>query len=169
MIAGKSAAPPPQMKAIGPESPEDFRVLRLLDKSVRRGEVEPKTAFSRLKDTMSSSQYFQPALMLPYMAMVFTNSSYTDVIVWIAFNGDWWASPPLPSGDSLLPVPIVEGVQVDWKVLSVYAVTAHNLAHDEQYDVYVEDVLDVEHFVQWEGSFYCGHGQLGRTIRFDLM
>lgn len=78
--------------------------------------------------------YRPPFVMTPYFSLVFANRSACTCTVWIAFNGDWWASPPLRPGCSLLPVPVLEGFQVDWKVISETVVDEYNARHPGAFD-----------------------------------
>ena len=89
--------------------------------------------------------------------------------VWIAFNGDWWAAPMLYPGDALLPIPVLEGFQVDWKVISETDVDRYNLAYPGAYDSVVESILLEDHLVKWAGAFFCQRAQLGRGMKIELL
>jgi hypothetical protein len=106
--------------------------------------------------------------MSPYFSLVFANRSACNCQVWIAFNGDWWAAPTLRPAYSLLPVPVLEGFQVDWKVISETMVDAYNARHPGSFDSQLENILEESRFVKWQGSFFCEAAQLGRGIRIEL-
>jgi hypothetical protein len=115
-----------------------------------------------------SDAYHTPIVMCPYFSLVFANRSAYTCTVWIAFNGDWWAAPTLRSGYSLLPVPVLEGFQVDWKVISETMVDEYNARHPCSFDSQLENILEESRFVKWQGSFFCEASQLGRGIRIEL-
>jgi len=68
----------------------------------------------------------------------------------------------------LLPMPVLEGFQVDWKVISETMVDAYNARHPGSFDSQLENILDESRFVKWQGSFFCEASQLGRGMRIEL-
>jgi len=86
--------------------------------------------------------------MSPYFSLIFANRSAYTYTVWIAFNGDWWATPLLQPGCSLLPMPVLEGFQVDWKVISETMVDAYNTRHPDSFDSQLETILEESRFVK---------------------
>ena len=115
-----------------------------------------------------SDVYHTPFVMSPYFSLVFANCSACNCTVWIAFNGDWWAAPPLRPGYALLHVPVLEGFQVHWKVISESMADVYDACHPGSFDSQLENILEESRFVKWQGSFLCGASQLGRGMRIEL-
>ena len=115
-----------------------------------------------------SDVYHTPFVMSPYFSLVFANCSACNCTVWIAFNGDWWAASTLRPGYSLLPVPVLEGFQVDWKVIPETMVDRYNARYPGSFDSKLENILEESRFVKWQGSFFCEAAQLGRGMRIEL-
>ena len=65
-------------------------------------------------------------------------------------------------------MPVLEGFQVDWKVISETMVDAYNARHPGSFDSQLENILDESRFVKWQGSFFCEASQLGRGMRIEL-
>lgn len=95
-----------------------------------------------------SEVYHTPFVMSPYVSQVFANRSACNCTVCFAFNGDWWAAPTLRPGCSLLPVPVPEGFQVDWKVISETMVDRYNARHPDALDSQLENILEESRFVK---------------------
>ncbi|WVW81829.1 hypothetical protein I302_103826 [Kwoniella bestiolae CBS 10118] len=51
-MIGRQPTPPLQLEVNGPETPEDSRALQALDRSVRRGEVDARTAFFKTQKAL---------------------------------------------------------------------------------------------------------------------
>jgi len=108
-------------------------------------------------------------LHVPFFALGFHNASGSVCRVWIAFNGEWWAAPLLHPGQTLLPIPILEAFQVDWKVISQTAIDHCNRLRPGLYDSEVEEILSEDRLIRWQGSFCCERAQLGRGMKVALL
>ena len=116
-----------------------------------------------------SDSYRARFLHAPFFALAFRNTSGSVCRIWIAFNGEWWAAPLLHPGQTLLPVPILEGFQVDWKVVSETEIEHYNRERPGSYDSQVEAILSEDRLIKWQGSFSCERAQLGRGMKVELL
>lgn len=113
--------------------------------------------------------YSVPFVNAPFFTLIFTNASASPCTVWIALNGEWWAAPQLEPGASFLPVPVLEGFQVDRKIVSGAEVDHYNTQQPGTYDSQVESILQQDHLIRWQGSFHCHAAQLGRGVRVEIL
>lgn len=105
----------------------------------------------------------------PFFALAFRNASRSVCRIWFAFNGKWRAAPLLHPGQTLLPVPILEGFLVDWRIISEAEIEHYNREPPGSYDSQVEAILSEDRFIKCQGSFSREGGQLGRGIGVELL
>lgn len=99
-----------------------------------------------------------------YHALVFANGTSTQVVVWIAFDDDWWVTPNLLPGTDSFVIPVTDGIYVRWRAVSSRAVARYNFIHNTDYDLQSEEIALDEDVICWQGEFSCTQTMLGKAL-----
>ena len=72
---------------------------------------------------MSNGIQFPVLYDQPYHGLIFENGSGEEIVIWVAVNGERHILPTIAPGESLLPIPIPEGIRVEWMATPAREIT----------------------------------------------